>query len=71
MKSWFAIGLLGWMTVACAQAAESPFPAQTALTAPAQPMKMPDFEFANLHGGSLKSADLKGKVVVIRFWATW
>ena len=54
-----------------AHAAEGLFPRATMMAAPATPTKAPDFEFANLHGGTLKSADLKGKVVVIRFWATW
>ena len=52
-------------------AAEGLFPKATVMAAPATPGKAPEFEFANLHGGALKSADLKGKVVVIRFWATW
>jgi cytochrome c biogenesis protein CcmG, thiol:disulfide interchange protein DsbE len=31
----------------------------------------PDFELENIAGGKLKSADLKGKISVIDFWATW
>jgi thiol-disulfide isomerase/thioredoxin len=31
----------------------------------------PDFELENVAGGTLKSADLKGKVTVVDFWATW
>ena len=31
----------------------------------------PDFELDNVAGGTLKSADLKGKVTVVDFWATW
>jgi cytochrome c biogenesis protein CcmG/thiol:disulfide interchange protein DsbE len=31
----------------------------------------PDFELENIEGGKLKAADLKGKVSVIDFWATW
>ena len=54
-----------------ALAADGLFPKPTVMSAPATPAKAPDFEFANLHGGTLKSSDLKGKVVVIRFWATW
>jgi len=30
-----------------------------------------DFTLDNLYGGSTKLSDLKGKVVVIDFWATW
>jgi len=41
------------------------------LAAPAKVTPMPEFSFADLHGGTLQSSDMKGKVVVIRFWATW
>src|SRR5678816_4115895 len=33
--------------------------------------KAPEFTLKNVMGGELKSADLKGKVVVVDFWATW
>jgi peroxiredoxin len=40
--------------------------------APAAPPKgAPDFELENIAGGKLKAADLKGKVAVLDFWATW
>lgn len=31
----------------------------------------PEFELASLAGGTLTSEDLKGKVLVVDFWATW
>lgn len=31
----------------------------------------PEFSLKNVLGGELKSQDLKGKVVVLDFWATW
>src|SRR4026208_2497891 len=31
----------------------------------------PEFTLRNVLGGELKSADLKGKVIVLDFWATW
>src|SRR3989440_10009417 len=31
----------------------------------------PDFDLENVAGGKIKAADLKGKVSVIDFWATW
>ena len=31
----------------------------------------PDFELERVAGGTLKSSDLKGKVTVVDFWATW
>ena len=33
--------------------------------------KAPEFDLETLGGGSIRSADLKGKVVVLDFWATW
>ncbi len=34
-------------------------------------IQSPEFEFRTLDGEFLKSIDLKGKVVVLDFWATW
>ena len=31
----------------------------------------PDFDLENVAGGKTKAADLKGKVLVVDFWATW
>ena len=31
----------------------------------------PDFELENVAGGKIKAVELKGKVSVIDFWATW
>ncbi len=71
---WFAVAAC--LVSACtwrahAQAAQGLFPTATVMAAPKQPTKLPEFEFANLHGGTLKSADMKGRVIIIRFWATW
>ncbi len=69
---WLAVVAL--CAAACftvAHAAEGLFPNTTVMAAPSQPAKLPAFEFANLHGGVLNSPALKGKVIVIRFWATW
>ena len=31
----------------------------------------PEFELENVAGGKMKSSDIKGKVVIVDFWATW
>ena len=33
--------------------------------------KAPDFSLKDAHGGSLSLSSLRGKVVLINFWATW
>ncbi len=52
------------------RAAEQPPPPE-GLAAPAQPTSMPAFELPDPNGETVRSADLQGKVVVVRFWATW
>lgn len=36
-----------------------------------QPVAMPSFNLPTTHGGTLDSATLAGRVVIVRFWATW
>jgi thiol-disulfide isomerase/thioredoxin len=43
-----------------------PAPAVNANTKPA-----PDVQFAKLDGGNLRLNELRGRVVVLNFWATW
>ena len=41
------------------------------LTGCANIQKAPEFSLKKVTGGELKSSELKGKVVVVDFWATW
>jgi cytochrome oxidase Cu insertion factor (SCO1/SenC/PrrC family) len=41
------------------------------LTAPSASTSMPAFELPDGNGATIRSADLRGKVIVVRFWATW
>src|SRR6185295_4192572 len=41
------------------------------VTANGKRKQLPEFDLANIAGGNLKSSDLKGKVTVVDFWATW
>jgi cytochrome oxidase Cu insertion factor (SCO1/SenC/PrrC family) len=67
----FVIALGAVACVGAAYGADGPFARDTVMVAPPQPIKVPQFDFTNLHGGTLKSSEMKGKVIVIRFWATW
>ncbi len=42
-----------------------------ALRAPTLPTAAPLFDLADLAGGRVALADLRGKTVVLNFWATW
>ena len=53
--------------IAAAAAPEPP----KGLTAPPQATPMPAFELAGVDGSKARSTDLRNKVAVFRFWATW
>ena len=59
-----ACGLLGVAAVAPALDSFRPLP-------PDQQRPAPAFSLPDHRGTSLALADLQGKVVVVRFWATW
>jgi thiol-disulfide isomerase/thioredoxin len=61
------VGLAG-----CSRAPASPAkPKQTAVAAGEIGSQLPDFALKDLQGHEVSSADLRGKVVLIDFWATW
>lgn len=35
------------------------------------PQTAPDFDLSLLQGGDIRLADLRGKIVIVDFWATW
>jgi hypothetical protein len=41
------------------------------LSAPAKPTHLPAFNLPTAAGGTVRSEELRGKVVIARFWATW
>jgi thiol-disulfide isomerase/thioredoxin len=62
-----AVGLVG-----CNQHSASPLPPKVALiTAGEIGSRLPDFSVKDLQAREISSADLRGKVVLIDFWATW
>src|SRR5207302_5247971 len=56
----------------CNRQQASPAPSEeTRMAAGAVGSSLPDFSVTDLQGHPLSSADLRGKVVLIDFWATW
>ncbi len=62
-----AVGLVG-----CNRHSASPTqPQESAIAAGEIGSRLPDFSVKDLQGRPLSSADLRGKVVLVDFWATW
>ena len=62
-----AVGLAG-----CNRTPASPAqPKATTIAAGEIGSPLPDFNLTDLRGHNISSSDLKGKVVLIDFWATW
>lgn len=51
--------------------ASAPPPKETPIAAGEVGSQLPDFAVKDLQGHEISSADLRGKVVLIDFWATW
>jgi len=59
------------LTAATPALAASPPEPPKGLSAPPQPTPMPVFELPGIDGSKARSTDLRDKVAVIRFWASW
>lgn len=59
------------MLIACGQELASPRPGSGGPTAFATGAPAPDFSFTTFEGRQIALSDLKGKVVVLSFWASW
>ena len=71
-RTGFVLVLCGALLIlsSLASDAAAPFPPE-GLAAPAQPTSLPTFSLVDTNGTTVRSTDLQGKVVVVRFWATW
>jgi cytochrome oxidase Cu insertion factor (SCO1/SenC/PrrC family) len=71
-RLWLLLLLGGLLTLhpMSLRAADQPTPPE-GLATPVQPTSMPAFELPDPNGETVRSADLQGKVVVVRFWASW
>src|SRR2546427_9609525 len=68
----FFLGLAGLGLAGCNQhPANSSQPTQPAIAAGQIGSLLPDFSMKDLQGGEISSAELRRKVVLIDFWATW
>jgi AhpC/TSA family len=67
-REFLVAGSLGVMGAGCTvQTMTTP----TGLTAVQERKAMPAFSLPNLDGQIVRSADLLGNAVILRFWATW
>jgi len=75
MKSFqwqFLRGSLLAMALAASAAGAADLPAlPEGLSVPKSALKMPAFNLPIATGGAIRSDELKGKIVIARFWATW
>ena len=56
---------------ATAALSASPVEPPKGLSTPPEGTRMPAFELPGIDGTKARSTDLRDKVTVIRFWATW
>src|SRR5262249_34875268 len=71
-RYFLLVGLGVFGLVACNQPSASPSIPMKAAIAPGEiGSRLPDFTVKDLQGREISSADLRGKVVLIDFWATW
>src|SRR5215469_5447847 len=70
--SLVGIGLAGCQQHSASPAPKQPTQPQTASIAAGEiGSRLPEFSVQDLQGREISSADLRGKVVLIDFWATW
>ena len=70
LKLFLLLGILLTLSPLSLRAADPP-PTPEGLIAPTPSTSLPVFELPDANGETVHSADLQGKVVVVRFWATW
>jgi cytochrome oxidase Cu insertion factor (SCO1/SenC/PrrC family) len=70
LRFFLLLGILLTLSSLSAHAAGSPTLPE-GLAAPGQSTSMPAFDLPDANGETIRSADLQGKVIMVRFWATW
>lgn len=73
-RAWIWLGLIAATVLALhpvhVEAADGPAVPQ-GMQAPSESVTLPAFELPAPNGSFVRAADLEGKVVVVRFWASW
>lgn len=64
------LALAGMLLAGCSRHPANP-PPRPAMPAGQLGSRLPEFSVVDLQGRPLRSADLRGKVVLVDFWATW
>jgi hypothetical protein len=67
----FALGMASIVPDRVAHAGEKDLPPPAGLTVPSRLTPMPAFRLQDVSGTTVQGSDFVGKVVVVRFWATW
>ena len=71
-KRLLFLGLVAFGLAGCSQhSASSPRQKEHVVAVGEIGSSLPDFSVKDLQGSEISSADLRGKVVLIDFWATW
>jgi thiol-disulfide isomerase/thioredoxin len=71
-KRLLFLSLVAFGLVGCEQHSASPSPPKEVVIAAGEiGSRLPDFSLKDLQGHEISSTDLRGKVVLIDFWATW
>lgn len=68
---WIA-GVLVALLLASCRSTVTPTPLASNLpVAPREGARAPDFTLRELGGADVRLSDLRGKIVLVNFWATW
>jgi cytochrome oxidase Cu insertion factor (SCO1/SenC/PrrC family) len=69
--SFLKFAAAAMLTLAASLATVSAHAMPQGMDAPTKPTAMPTFELPTVAGTTLRSDTLKGRTLVIRFWASW
>jgi thiol-disulfide isomerase/thioredoxin len=71
LSKWLLLSLMVGLVGCSRQSASPPSPKETPIPVGEVGSRLPDFTVDDLQGHRISSADFRGKVVLVDFWATW